>query len=450
MKYTWRQWRWILLWGINLVIIFAVWSAVSLPLMSTGYTALMLGFSRLAALLAGYTLLVQLWLIGRGKWLEADFGLDKLTRIHRWNGFAAVLLVLVHVPTILLAYAPVYNVQIPQVLPILMGNFEDITKALIAEILLFIVAGSSLVIARRRLKYEWWYYVHLATYLVILLAVGHQLSNGKEILALPWFKAYWMGLYVTTAASVLYYRFFLPFWKWNKHKFRVARVVHETKGVSSIYLRGQNLQNFRYEAGQFAKYWFVAKGYWLEEHPFSFSVEPNGQELRITYKNVGDFTAKLDRIPIETPVVVDGPYGRFTSELASQPRLVFVAGGIGITPIRAMLGELAQSGDKRELWLFYTARSVDDLALKREIESLTKDVKLKLRYVITEGEVKGRGMTQELLTAKILQREVGTLEQTDFYICGPPSLMTALRSQLVDAGVARELIHYEQFSLVKR
>lgn len=450
MKYTWRQWRWILLWGVNLAIIFAVWAAVSAPAIATGYTATLLAFSRLAALLAGYTLLVQLWLIGRGKWLEADFGLDKLTRIHRWNGFAAVLLVLVHVPTILMAYAPVYNVQVPAVLPILMQNFEDITKAFIAEILLFVVAASSLVIARRRLKYEWWYYIHLVTYLIILLAVGHQLTNGKEILTLPWFKVYWLGLYVITAASILYYRFIMPFWKWNQHKFRVARVVSETNGVTSLYLRGQNLQNFHFEAGQFAKYWFVGKGYWLEEHPFSFSHEPNGQELRITYKNVGDFTAKLDRIPVDTPVVVDGPYGRFTAGLATQKRIVFIAGGIGITPIRAMLGELARTQDKRELWLFYSARTSSDLALKREIESLAKDLKLKLRYAITDNSTMSKAVIHEMLTADIIKREVGALSKTDFYVCGPPAMMNALKQQLVEAGVSKDLIHYEQFSLVKQ
>ncbi len=444
---TWRQWRWVVLWAANVVIIFAVWATINLAKIGTDYTQTLLALSRLGALYAGFTLLVQLWLIGRPRQLEDDFGLDRLTRIHRWNGFAAVLLVLVHVPTILAAYAPVYNVAIPLVLPILMRNLEDITKAFLAELLLFVVAASSLVIARRRLKYQWWYYIHLATYLVIALAVGHQFSNGRELITLPWFRAYWLLLYLVTALMIAYYRFFLPFWKWHRHQFRVARVVEEVSGFTSLYLRGRDLQNFRYTAGQFAKYWFVARGFWAEEHPFTISIEPNSQELRITYKNLGDFTAKLAQIPEGTPVVVDGPYGRFTLDRATQKRLVFIAGGIGITPMRAMIGELARQNDKREVWLFYSVRDAKELALKGELERLARELNLTIRYVITEGKLKGA--IQEMLTADILERELGKLTKADFYICGPPAMMNALRSQLKAKRVPSEFVHYEQFSLVK-
>lgn len=447
MQMTWKQWRWVLLWAVNIVIIFAVWASVSAPLIGTDYSQTLRAISRLGGLYAAYTLLVQLWLIGRAKLLEADFGLDRLTRIHRWNGFAAVLLVLVHVPTLLASYAPVYGVQIPQVLPIILENFEDTTKALIAELLIFGIAASSLVIARRKLKYQWWYYIHLLTYVAILFAFGHQVHNGRELLQVQWFNYYWYGLFIASFAMIGFYRFFMPFWRWNKHRFRVARVEKLSAKVFHIYISGRNVADFEYRAGQFAKYWFVARGFWVDEHPFTISIEPGGEELRITYKILGDFTSKLSKIPKGTPIVIDGPYGRFTLDRIQSKKVVFIAGGIGITPIRAMLGELAAQKRSLKAQIFYSAKTTDEFVMLDEIRPLARKADAALHLVASEGS--GKADIRGLLTADVLRQELKALTNTDFYICGPPSMMKALRRQLRAAGVSNEHIHTEEFSLVK-
>lgn len=447
MQLTWKQWRWILLWAANIVIIFAVWFSVSGVRIGLGYTPTLLAISRLGGLLAMYCLLVQLWLIGRSKLLEADFGLDRLTRIHRWNGFAAVLLVLLHVPTLLAAYAPVYGVPIPQVLPQILQTYEDTTKALIAEILLFIVAGTSLMIARRRLKYEWWYYIHLATYIIIILAVGHQFENGRELVSVPWFRAYWYALIGLSALSILYYRFIMPFWKWNKHRFRVRSVESIGGNVFTIHIAGRDVEHFAYRAGQFAKVWFVARGFWIEDHPFTIALEPGNDEIRISYKVLGDFTAKLEHLPKGTPVVVDGPYGRFTLDVARTKKLVMIAGGIGITPFRAMLGELAKNAAGRKIELFYSVKNADEFVLLDELKTLLKTSGGTLHTVVSEG--KGKADVHGMLTADVLKDRLGSLDRRDFYICGPPPMMQAIQEQLRDAGVEPELIHTEQFSLIK-
>lgn len=447
MQMTWKQWRWVLLWAVNIVIIFAVWLSVSAPLIGTDYSQTLRAISRLGGLYAAYTLLVQLWLIGRAKVLEADFGLDRLTRIHRWNGFAAVLLVLVHVPTLLASYAPVYGVQIPRVLPIILENFEDTSKALIAELIIFAIAASSLVVARRKLKYQWWYYIHLLTYVAIVFAFGHQVHNGRELLRVQWFNYYWYGLFIISFAMIGYYRFFMPFWRWNKHRFRVARVEKLSVNVYHVYISGRNVAGFTYQAGQFAKYWFVARGFWVDEHPFTISIEPGGEELRITYKILGDFTSKLSRVPKGTPVFIDGPYGRFTLDRIQSKKVAFIAGGIGITPIRAMLGELAAQKRSLKVDVVYSAKTTDEFVMLDEIRSLTRQAGATLHLVASEGG--GKADIHGLLTADVLRKELKTLTSTDFYICGPPSMMKALRRQLRAAGVSNELIHTEEFSLVK-
>jgi len=451
MKYTWKQWRWIGLWVANLLLILAVWASLSLSNFGLGSSSSLMAVSRLAGLLAAFTVLTQLWLIGRGRFLERDFGLERLSRVHRWNGFLAVIFVVLHVLTLITAKSAILGIAPPEVLPHILANYPDTLKALIAELALFAIVISSLVIVRRRLKYEYWYYVHLLTYVVVIFAFSHQLTNGQHLLSIEWFRLYWIALYFLSIGTFVAYRIVRPFWLWNKHRFRIARVVEEANGVHSLYISGRDLQNFHYEAGQFAKFWFVAKGYWLEEHPFSISIEPRNDdthELRITPKAVGDFTTKLPAILEGTPVVIDGPYGRFTTAVATHKKLVFVAGGIGITPIRAMLGELASASDKRDLTLFYSAKSAGELVFKYELESLAKRLKLKMHYIVTDGSMPEA--QSEMLTGIDIKHTLGKLAKTDFYVCGPPAMMQAIKQGLVAEGVLKTDIHYEQFSLIKQ
>lgn len=454
-RLTSKQWRWVGLWAANLVFIIAVWASLSLPKIDTGTVPAFMAISRLAGLLAYFTVLTQLLLIGRGRWLERDFGFDRLTRIHRWNGFASVIFVVTHVFTLIIAQSTLLGIAPSQVLPIILANYEDTTKALIAELSLFAIVISSLVIARRRLKYEYWYYVHLLTYVVVILAFGHQLSNGLHLLSYNWFRFYWIGLFLISLGSLIIYRVIRPFWLWNRHRFRVARVVTEANGVHSIYLSGRNIAEFNYEAGQFAKYWFVAKGFWLEEHPFSISMEPGGAELRITPKAIGDFTTKLGSVLEGTPVVVDGPYGRFVTAVANHKKLVLIAGGIGITPLRAMLGALAKSNDKRSIVLYYSVKTPADIVFAQELERLQKQLNLRLQYIVSDpitgaNEKAPKGAWSDMLTISAIKEDLKSLKKTSFFVCGPPAMMKALRAGLSEGGVAHDDIHYEQFSLVKQ
>lgn len=448
MKLTWKQYRWIGLWAANLLFIIGVWASLSWKGAMTGTTPVMLmSFSRLAALLAAYCLLVQFWLIGRSPWIEQDFGLDKLTRIHRWNGFATVTLVVLHVFSLFNAQSLILGVEIPGAVQYVLSNYEDTTKALIAELSLILVVVSSLVIVRRKLPYEAWYYVHLLTYIAIVFSFGHQVHNGLHLLSNEWFRAYWYGLFALSAILFVLFRFIRPFWHWQRHRFRVTRIVEEANGVRSIYIGGKNIQAFSYTAGQFGKFWFVAKGFWLEDHPFTISIEPGGEELRITPKELGDFTTRLKKLPVGTPVVIDGPYGRFTADVATTKKLVMIAGGIGITPMRAMLGALADAKDIREVILYYSVKSPAEFVFTDEIKALQKDLKLTIYRHVTEGAE--RGMRHDLLSADVIKNDLGKLSSADFFVCGPPGMTLALRKDLAKAGVKSENIHYELFSLVK-
>src|SRR4029077_915641 len=95
---------------------------------------------------------------------------------------------------------------------------------------------------------------------------------------------------------------------------------------------------------------------------------PNDDYLRITAKRVGDHTSDLVRLEPGTRVIVEGPYGAMTAERRVHRKVLLIAGGIGITPLYALLEELdAEPGD---LTLLYRARLEKDLALREESEQL--------------------------------------------------------------------------------
>src|SRR5205823_3432242 len=107
-----------------------------------------------------------------------------------------------------------------------------------------------------------------------------------------------------------------------------------------VHLTGRDLRRVGTQAGQFFLWRFITRDRWWQAHPFSLSAAPDGQALRITVKALGDFTARLREIHPGTPVFAEGPYGTFTAARRRQPRAVLIAGGIGITPLRALLETL--------------------------------------------------------------------------------------------------------------
>jgi ferredoxin-NADP reductase len=239
---------------------------------------------------------------------------------------------------------------------------------------------------------------------------------------------------------VLLYRFIRPLWLFNRHRFAVARVVAETPDVISIYITGRNMESFQFQAGQFANWTFLGKGLWWT-HPFSFSQSYNGKELRITVKSLGDFTARLQNIKPGTPVIVDGPLGRFTLAAAQHKKYLFIAGGIGITPINALLQELQKQG---ESVLLYGNKTTEDIVFGTELQELTGHMTHFLSGV-TDNLTMPNMKTGYITKDEVLQL-VPDIAERDIYVCGPPVMMKNLTTAFRQLGLPKNQIHFEQFS----
>jgi predicted ferric reductase len=397
--------------------------------------------ARLTGLLGAYLALLQVLMLARIPALERLVGFDRLTVWHRWNGHACLDLVLAHVVLSVWGYALLDRISVPKEISTMLGGgvYPGMITATVGTALLIAVVCTSVVIVRRRLPYEWWYAVHLLAYAGIALAWFHQIPTGNELVLDRVAADYWRALYLATLALLVVCRVVAPAASAVRHRLRLAEVIEEGQGVVSLRIEGRRLHRLSARPGQFFIWRFLARGHWWSAHPFSLSRAPDGRSLRITVKALGDHTSRLAALRPGTRVVAEGPFGVFTEAVRRARKTVLVAGGIGITPVRALAEEM--QGD---VVVLYRVIDSGDLVLRSELDELTAARGIRVHYVV------GDHRTDEgarLLSAAHLRELVPDLLERDVYVCGPPAMTDAVVHNVRAAGVPRRLVHVERFTL---
>ncbi len=391
---------------------------------------------RITGLESAYLALVQVVLLARIPALERVVGFDRLTRWHRWNGHACIDLVVLHVLFTVWGYALLDKYSVGKELSTMLGGgiYPGMITATVGTGLLLGVIATSYVIVRKRLSYEWWYAVHLLAYAGIALAWFHEIPTGNELVLDTTAADYWRSLFAATLAVLVVFRLLVPLARALLHGLRVERVVEEGPGVVSVHVTGRALDRLSAKAGQFFLWRFLDRRRAWSAHPFSLSAAPDGRSLRITVKGLGDHTARLGSVRPGTRVVVEGPLGTFTEEVRRADKVLLVAGGIGITPVRALVESMSC-----DVVVLYRVVAEQDIVFRDELERLGVDV----HYVV--GDHRGAG--KDLLSPEHLAGLVPDVAERDVYLCGPPAMTDVLERNLRSAGVPRRHIHLERFAL---
>jgi len=224
-----------------------------------------------------------------------------------------------------------------------------------------------------------------------------------------------------------------------RYRLRVAAVVEEGPGVVSLWITGRRLDRLHAHAGQFFLWRFLTRGRWATAHPFSLSAAPDGRSLRITVKTLGDHTARMGEIPIGTRVVAEGPFGVFTDGSRRREKVLLIAGGIGITPVRALLQEM-----RGDVVVVYRVVSDEDVLFRPELDELARASGAELHYVVGDHATdEGR----HYLSPDHLLELVPDIAARDVYVCGPAGLTDIVTRHVRHAGVRRSHIHAERFAL---
>jgi ferredoxin-NADP reductase/DMSO/TMAO reductase YedYZ heme-binding membrane subunit len=424
--------------GLGVAAVLVLWWRSSPATGNTGDVLTSVGDA--LGLLSGYGVVVLVALMARLPPLEHGIGADRLARWHAMGGRYVISLVTGHVLFIVWGYAVTAHEKVTSESVALLTAYPDVLMATVAWFLLLGVAAFSVRAARRRLSYETWYYAHLYTYAAIALAFSHQFADGPAFQANLAARVVWSAMYIAVAALIVWYRILTPLRNAARYRFTVQRVRSEAPGIVSVFITGRDFDRLRAEPGQFFRWRFLTRELWWQSHPYSLSAMPQPDLMRITVKAKGDHSGSLASLRPGTRIIAEGPYGAFTPALTGR-RALLIAGGVGITPIRAMFAALPTRMQADGITLLYRASHRRDVVFSRELDAIAADRRAVLRYLI--------GSRAELgfdpLEADHLRRIVPGLHRCEAYVCGPAGMTETVVKSLVELGMPRRRIHRESF-----
>lgn len=426
--------------GVNVVLIVLMWVRHG-GLDRLGTVAdVATGVGQLTALVGTFLTLLQLVLMSRAPWLDRSFGRDRLAGAHRWVGFGALWLIVGHAVFTTLGFALTDGQSFLGEAWTLIATYDFVLMAAVSLGLFVAVGVTSIRRARRRISYETWYGIHLYAYLAIALGFAHQLVVGSDFVDDPAARLYWIALYVATFGLLIGFRIATPIALNLRHQFRVSNVVAESDNVVSVYLSGRELGELAISAGQYLIVRFLTREGWWRAHPYSISAQPNGRWLRLTVKALGEDSSRLAHLPVGTRAIVEGPYGNMTPARRAGNRVLLVAGGIGVTPLRALLEDLSETAN---VVLLYRARSAADLVFRSELDLLAERRGATVRYLI--GSRRDRLTGRDPLGSHSIQAMVPDVAERDVFLCGPNLMMQAVTASVIGLGVPPGRIHRERF-----
>ena len=396
--------------------------------------------------LLGFTIVaMQFVLSARLAWIERPFGLDMLFRFHKAMAVFAIALLLLH-PVLLAAGEAGWPLLVSFAVPwhIWLGRG--------ALLVLLTHVSLSWFRLSLRIEYERWRRWHNVLALLLLgLGFVHSWNAGHDLAADP-LRFLWLGMLVVAVLAYSYHRIARPFLLWRQ-PYRVAEVIQETHDVWTIKLRPPEDQRcYGYLPGQFH---FLTlnrgRGLPVEEHHWTISSSPTQEGfITSTIKQSGDYTADIGQTRPGDTAAVLGPFGRFSYVLhAAERDLVFIAGGIGITPLMSMLRHMRDTRADRQVLLLYANRTHGDIVFRDELEAIeaAERPRLQVRHILSRPGAGWNGETGRLDREKVERLCGQDLSDKAYYVCGPPAMMTAVVAILQDLGVEETAIHIERFSL---
>ena len=384
---------------------------------------------------------IQFVLIARFRPLTSPYGIDVVLRYHRQIAVVALGFILLHPVLILIEHPARVALLDP------FGGTWASRLGLAATAALLVLTITSIWRERLKMNYEVWRIVHTVLGMAALVFAQLHVSLAGLYVNTFWKQTLWVVSSLLLVSLIAYLRLVKPWQQWRR-PWRVVGVREEGGSTINLALEAVGHDGLRFEPGQFAWIKVGRSPYTVEEHPYSFVSSAEEQtRLSLGVKALGDFSERLQDIEEGTSVYLDGPYGAFSIDRAQAPAYVFIAGGVGITPVMSFLNTLADRGDPRPLLLIYSAPVKEDLAYTEEIEALKERLELDTVFVLEEPPPDWSGeegqVTKDLLE-RCLPHERFTRR---FFVCGPPPMMDAVEDALLEVGVPRTHIHFEKFVL---
>lgn len=345
-------------------------------------------------------------------------GLDKVYKIHNIIGNIAFILVIYH-PIFLIINSLPFNLTKTYLIP----NITNIayTSGMLALYSLIILVILTIF---AKLSYKLWKKTHELMGLVIIFASIHSLLITSDVSIFLPLKIWIIAINIIAILAYAYKRFFYYIYK-PKNNYQITSITQD-KNYLLISLAATDKDKFiKFRPGQFA--FFSVNFDRRDEHPFSI-LEQNGQHIKIGAKIIGKFTLNLSKLKVDTRVNVFGPFGTFADNLFLHKKMIWISGGIGITPFLSMAKNLSFD---QQVTMIHTARS-DESKLFTDLFNNYSSSHPNFKFIIHYSN-KFNHLTKQNIS------EISELDSNiNVYLCGPKKMMEDLK---------QERTIYEDFNL---
>lgn len=137
--------------------------------------------------------------------------------------------------------------------------------------------------------------------------------------------------------------------------------------------------------------------------------------------------------------------GDFVLPKDPKKKLVFIAGGIGVTPFRSMVQYLTETKDARPVVLLYSNKTATEIAYKDVFDRASREIGMKTVYALTNESAPIPGTYNGFIDAELIAHEIPDFHERTFYLSGPHGMVTAFEKTLKDMGVSRFNVKTDYF-----
>lgn len=183
---------------------------------------------------------------------------------------------------------------------------------------------------------------------------------------------------------------------------------------------------------------------------FTLASSPTENEIRLGIKfpiEVSSFKKSLFSLPIGGEIMAGQLAGEFTLPSDQSKKMVFIAGGVGITPFRSMLKYLLDNRQKREITVFYSNRNASEIAYRDVLDQADQQLGIKIIYTLTDVDQVPQGWIGKIgwIDEKMIKEEVPDFNERFFYLSGPHGMVKAFEETLSKIGVKKSQIKTDYF-----